>query len=129
MGDAVANGRLLTPWGASYPRAQKRETIDALAVCPELKAQRSMLIGVADRATRNWFSAPSRMAADFVAKRIQTGAQFETFPAGEAGPCLQVDVREGEAAVVVGGQNAETGISLKPTAEADAASPRRDDIH
>lgn len=49
-----------------------------------------LLVGVADRATRNWLSPPEVMSATHVTRCIQAGQRFETFYIGEAGPVLTV---------------------------------------
>lgn len=49
-----------------------------------------LLVGVADRKTRNWLSLPQVMSATVVARCIQAGQRFETFFIGEAGPALAV---------------------------------------
>lgn len=49
-----------------------------------------LLVGVADRKTRNWLSQPSVMAAEFVARCIQSGQAFQVFAYGQLGPFLAV---------------------------------------
>lgn len=59
------------------------------------------LVGLADRATRNWLASPSVMPAVFVAQRILSGVRFETCYLGELGPDLAVQtLADGNLTVV-----------------------------
>ena len=79
---------------------------------PGTGAPTRFLVGVADRATRNWLAMPALMAAPFLARRIEAGIRFETFFAGESGPVLTL-VQDGESRdLIVGRENPDSGISL-----------------
>lgn len=59
------------------------------------------LVGLADRATRNWLASPSVMPAVFVAQRILSGVRFETCYLGELEPDLAVQtLADGNLTVV-----------------------------
>lgn len=80
---------------------------------PNMGFATRFLIGVADRATRNWIERPSLMAAPFVAKRIRAGARFETFYIGEAGPDLALRRQPDGQEAVVSVPQADAGFSLE----------------
>lgn len=72
----------------------------------------NFLIGVADRAIRNWLETPSVMAAAFVAQRIRTGARFEIFYIGEAGPDLALQRMPTGYEAAVSAPRADAGFTL-----------------
>lgn len=79
---------------------------------PDTGIATRFLIGVADRATRNWLVSPSVMAADFVAQRIRSGIRFETFYIGEAGPELVLERMVDGSVAVASAPRVDTGFTL-----------------
>ncbi|MCC5617908.1 hypothetical protein LC605_23050 [Nostoc sp. CHAB 5836] len=86
------------------------------------------LIGVADRATRNWLVSRSVMAASFVAQRIRAGARFEACCIGKRGPDLVLQsLGDGSEAVVMA-RRAGGGFTLKdmpPCGDSAGSGPFR----
>ncbi|MCX2865387.1 hypothetical protein OOZ63_26530 [Paucibacter sp. PLA-PC-4] len=72
-----------------------------------------LLVGVADRKTRNWLSLPQLMPATVVARCIQTGQRFETFYIGEAGPPLAILRTPGGADALVTGDPGGASFGLE----------------
>lgn len=72
-----------------------------------------LLVGVADRKTRNWLSLPQVIPASVVTRCIQTGQRFETFYIGEAGPPLAVRRTPGGAYVLVTGELGGASFGLE----------------
>ncbi|MCU7376184.1 hypothetical protein PEC18_36710 [Paucibacter sp. O1-1] len=72
-----------------------------------------LLVGVADRKTRNWLSLPQLMPASVVAQCIQTWQRFETFHVCEAGPPLATLRTLGGADALVTGDPGGASFGLE----------------